>query len=98
MDYDLLISKRTEQDIDEVKIWYDEQQANLGMKFYFEVMEKLEDIKAAPQYYSFFYKNYRQLILPHFPYKIIFRIIKKKVFVWAVFHKSRNPADLLKRL
>jgi plasmid stabilization system protein ParE len=98
MAYQILLIEEAEKDVDEAVIWYEEQQTNLGIRFYFELLKTLEALKTNPQYYSFLHEEYRQVILIHFPYKIVFKIYADKVVVLAVFHTSRNPAELIKRL
>ena len=98
MAYEVVLTEEAEKDINDAVLWYEEQQTNLGIRLYFEVIENLDKIKIDPEHYSFLEENYRQLIVQHFPYKIVFKIFPDKIVVLAVFHTSRNPAELFKRL
>ena len=39
MAYEVLLTEEAEKDIDDAVLWYEEQQTNLGIRFYFEVLE-----------------------------------------------------------
>lgn len=97
MAYDLSITFNAEQDIDTTVLWYEDQQAGLGIRFHFAVLDGFEKLKKHPQHYSFFREDYRQLILKRFPFKILFKIVSKKVIVLGVFHVSRDMDELFNR-
>lgn len=97
MAYELSIILEAEQDIDDSVLWYEDQQNELGTRFHFEVLEGFEKLKRHPHNYSFFREDYRQLILKHFPFKIVFKINLKRVTVLGVFHTSRDMDELFKR-
>lgn len=98
MAYDVVIPEEAEQDADEAILWYEEQQRGLGVRFYFCLLEKLEKLKANPQYYFYIHEEYRRIVIDPFPYSIIYKITGATVLVLAVFHQGRNPAELLKRI
>lgn len=98
MAYDVIIPDEAEQDVDEAVRWYEEQQTGLGIRFYFCLLEKLEELRVHPQYYFYIHEEYRRIVVDLFPYNIIYKIIDSKVLVLAVFHQGRNPAEILKRI
>lgn len=98
MAYDLIILPGAEQDADEAIVWYEEQQEGLGIRFYYLLLEKFEELRFTPHNYSFIREEYRRIAINPFPYNIIYKIIGSEVLVLAVFHHSRNPAELLKRM
>lgn len=97
MAYELSITSDAEQDIDETTLWYEDQKAWLGIRFHFAVLERFKKWKQHPQHYSFFREDYRQLILKHFPFKIIFKIASLRIIILGVFHTSRDMDDLFKK-
>lgn len=98
MAYEVVLTEEAEKDIDESILWYEDQQTNLGIRFYFELLKNTSKLKSHPQYYSFIKEEYRQLVIPQFSYKIVFKNFSDMVVVLAIFHTSRNPKDLLKRI
>jgi hypothetical protein len=97
MVYEVILVHGADQDIDEAILWYEKKKFNLGICFYFEVLENLEKLKLHPQHYSFFQDDYRQVVLKSFPYKIVFKISSELVIVFAVFHTGRKDDEFFKR-
>lgn len=99
MAYNVLISLEAQQDIDKAILWYEAQQSGLGIRFYTELLSRLEKLEHHPEYYSFIYEDYRHAILHAFPFHIIFKIrITASVFVIAVWHTSKDTGNLFKRM
>jgi hypothetical protein len=76
----------------------EEQRSFLGSKFFDEFLFCLYKLAESPQHYGYAYKNFRQIVLPTFPYKIIYMITGNEVIIHAVFHLRQNPRELIKRL
>jgi hypothetical protein len=74
-------------------IWYEEQQAGLGIKFRNAVNDKLEHICKNPFHYKITYKSFRQALTDKFPFLIVYYADEKelKIIVISIFHTSRNP-------
>lgn len=98
MAYEVIIPGKAEQDIDEAILWYEEQQTGLGIKFYYSLLEKLEKLKVNPQNYYCIHEEYRRIVIDPFPYNIIYKIYNSTILILAVFHHSRNPVEILKRV
>ena len=98
MAYDVIIPEEAERDAYEAILWYEEQQPGLGNRFYLCLPEKLEKLKDNPQYYFNIHEEYRRIVIDPFPFSIIYKIADSTVLVLAVFHQTRNPAELLKRI
>jgi plasmid stabilization system protein ParE len=74
--------------------WYEEQQADLGDKFYKEVNYYLSLIENNPYQFPVKYvEELRIASLNKFPFIIIYWIDEpnNSVFVASIFHTSRNP-------
>jgi plasmid stabilization system protein ParE len=97
MAYKLILQSEVEDDIDEVYNWYEDQKAGLGEEFLTELAAFYGKLESHPAAFKKIKKSYRQVALKRFPYVIIFEIIKTEVFLYAVFHTSRNPKNKLKR-
>lgn len=98
MAFEVITLQSAEIDVENAVEWYEKQRAFLGLKFYDEFLLCLYKLAESPQHYGHAYKSFRQIVLPTFPYKIIYLITANEVAVYAVFHVSRNPKELIKRL
>ncbi|MFK7786745.1 MAG: type II toxin-antitoxin system RelE/ParE family toxin [Crocinitomicaceae bacterium] len=92
MEYNVILTLKCEQDIDEAFVWYEEQQMGLGLRFYREVRSHLDRLVTTPK--SFPVKldsSIRELTLSLFPFVIVYEIIGEEVMVYRVFSTSQNP-------
>lgn len=48
MVYNVLLSAEAQQDIDNAVLWYEKQQAGLGIRFYTELLNRLEKLERNP--------------------------------------------------
>ena len=99
MDYNIIISVEAEKDTNAAYCYYEIQQPGLGERFLDELSFFYKKLEQHPQYYSFTSENKtsRSVALKIFPYKIIYEIEDKDLFVYAVYHFHQNPKDLSKR-
>jgi len=98
MAFKVITLRPAKVDVEKAIEWYEEQKSTLDEKFYNEFLICLYKLSESPQHYGYAYKNFRQIILPTFPSKIIYLTIGNQVVVHAVFHVRRNPKELIKRL
>jgi len=92
MEYNVRLTLKCEQDIDEAFVWYEEQQNGLGLRFYREVRSHLDRLVTTPT--SFPVKlehSIRELTLTFFPYVIVYEIIGEEVMVYRIFSTSQSP-------
>ena len=76
--------------------WYEEQRQGLGEIFLAELDNCYKKLQSRPAASSKIKKNYRQARLKHFPYVIVYEIIRTDVVVLSVFHTRRNPKHKFK--
>lgn len=91
MVYKIVLTQIARKDILFAMDWYDDQQQDLGLRFY-------NDYAAARQYLSlnpFLFRKgthgFYELKLSIFPYLIIYDIMDNIVIIHAVFNTSKNP-------
>ncbi|MGH2644305.1 MAG: type II toxin-antitoxin system RelE/ParE family toxin [Chitinophagaceae bacterium] len=91
--YFIIISRHTQEEILNSWEWYEEQRKGLGDLFIENIMNRIQDIQDHPELYIIRYKGYREAMVNHFPFLIIFKINKREkiVRVLSVFHISRSP-------
>ena len=98
MKYSLTYHDKVEADIEDAYQWYEGKQEGLGERFFTELAVCCAQVKEHPEYYSKIGKSLRKVLLDRFPYIVTFEIIGSTIFVYAVFHTSRNPKEIAKRM
>ena len=80
-------------------IWYEEQQTGLGDRFEVEIDATIQGILQNPLRFKFISKMIRMARVRVFKkYGVYFRVGPDFIAIVSVFHSSRNPAKLRKRL
>lgn len=90
--YEIIVLKRAELEVDEIAEYYELKVEGLGVKFYKEYRNYIETLKTIP-FFKIKYDIVRTLPLKKFPYTIHFTIeeYNKKVIIQAVTSKHQNP-------
>ncbi|HTD67865.1 MAG TPA: type II toxin-antitoxin system RelE/ParE family toxin [Candidatus Limnocylindria bacterium] len=95
----IIFDSEARLEFDEAAAWYDDQQPGLGDRFEAEVQSIFRRIRENPARYQLVGQTVRQARLKIFKsYSIFFHVEPKFIGVVAVFHASRDPAELQRRL
>ena len=78
--------------------WYEEQKPGLGTAFLGRVEECLTAIQRSPKAFQPMGNDARRAVVKQFPYVIFYRVEKKVIYVYAVFHTSQDPKKWMDRL
>ena len=78
--------------------WYEERQTGLGQEFDRELLALFERIKQNPELFQKETELVRKARMPRFKYRIYFTVEGDEIGVLAIWHPSRNPEALLRRL
>ena len=79
--------------------WYDKERPGLGREFAREVIQVLHRARQQPEMFRTVRGRARKIRLKRFKAYSIYFAVKDDAFsVVAVFHGSRNPAELTRRL
>jgi plasmid stabilization system protein ParE len=97
MAYTIYVKPGVEEDIDHVYNWYEDQREGLGEEFLAELVVYYKKLELQPTVFGKASKSLRQAVLKKFPYIIVFEVSKAEVIIYAVFHRSRNPKNKLRR-
>lgn len=92
--FDIEILQTATFDLEDAHEWYEQQLNGLGERFIKEVDYYLSAIENNPYQFAIqFSGKYRFATLNKFPYRLVYNIDEssKCVYVFAVFHTSRNP-------
>jgi toxin ParE2 len=90
------ITPEAESEIDVAADWYEHQTAGLAVRFYDELESAYEVIARQPQIFSRVSprgsrREYRQFVLWHCSYSVIYEIDPPDLVVIAVTHNQRRP-------
>ena len=93
MKFKIVFAPPVKQDIQEAVYWYNSKQKGLGKRFLNELKNHINIIKENPQSFAVRYDNIRCLPIKEFPFMIHYTvdIDNKTIYIYAVFHTSRNP-------
>jgi plasmid stabilization system protein ParE len=78
-------------EFNEATDWYEQQRTGLGTKFVARVRETIGRIVADPERHPTLYLDVRKVLVPQFPYVVLYRDDRDEVLVISVFHTSRDP-------
>lgn len=100
MRYELILDTQAEDDIADAALWYEEQRTGLGEQFVLRFEEALDLLAENPHIFAQVYSHFRRALMKQFPYAIFYSIDVSQaiVEVIGVFHGSRNPEIIKKRL
>ncbi len=78
--------------------WYEERRPGLGQEFDAELLALFERIKQNPELFQKETAVVCKARMPHFKYRIYFTVEGDEIGVLAIWHPSRNPEALRRRL
>ena len=78
-------------EFDAAALWYDLQQAGLGMQFVSEINRVIDLASNYPERFPIKHIEIRCAQARRFPYSVFFRSEATRVVVLSVFHARRNP-------
>ncbi|MEP6467792.1 MAG: type II toxin-antitoxin system RelE/ParE family toxin [Parafilimonas sp.] len=96
----LIFNILAEKELLESVKWYNEQNKNLGINFYFAVQQLIEKISVSPEVYGYSKKPFREAAVPVLPYLIVYvyNSTKKSIYISSVFHTHRNPGKKFRKI
>ena len=94
----MIINTFAEADLEIAIDWYASRKEGLDQDFIEEIEKAIQRIEENPRQFAVVRKQIRMSVVKRFPYGIYFYITGDIINVFAVFHFSRNPKVLRKRL
>lgn len=98
MIYKLRFLPAVEEDVLSGYIWYESKARGLGEEFLRIFYVCLSEISRNPLLYPKVYHNFRRRLLRRFPYIIYFKIERKEIIVFGLFHSARDPQTIKRNL
>ena len=87
-----------EAELAEARLWYAQQQEGLDDALMQRVEEALLQIIQTPYAYQVVYRELRRAVLHQFPFAIFYQPIDDEIWVFAIYHSSRDPTKLRSRI
>ncbi|MBX9577835.1 MAG: type II toxin-antitoxin system RelE/ParE family toxin [Chthoniobacterales bacterium] len=91
----IILRQLAEQDLFEASSWYKTKEPTLGADFlatFERLLTRLEDHSKVSSRY---YKNFRRVMLPRFPYKVFYRLEDHEIIIFRVLHAKRDHRRFL---
>lgn len=92
MSYAFHVRVEAVREFSAVAIWYDKQRKGLGLLFLEDLQRCFTFIRENPQGFQLRKEDLRHAMLDDFPYRVVFKMKGKDVFVYQVRHTSRRPS------
>lgn len=71
--------------------WYNNERAGLGSTFVTAVERTVQTVAASPMVGSSVGKELRRILVPTFPYSVIYAVEEQRLWIVAVAHFRRRP-------
>ena len=78
--------------------FYERQAEGLGLDFIMTVQQAYERLLEAPASGPPFGRRLRRLLVPKFPYGLLYRVEPERIYIIAVMHLHRRPGYWPSRL
>ena len=88
----------SDRELDDAMEFYNEQLPGLGEQFFDELMHSLDLICTFPNSWKKVGENTRKLLLPRFPYLILYIPEEEKILITAIAHQHRSPEYYIDRV
>lgn len=86
-------------DMKDAYSYYEDLSEELAERFFNEYLNCLNKIEINPNYFGFYNLEFRRMLLPNFPYILLFRIVPGKiVLVSTLVYGGRNPSFINQQL
>ena len=100
MSFRVIFRAEAEAELNDAIVWYNLQTDGAGRRFSAEIREIISEAAKNPIRFGFAGPTTQKIKVLNWPYAIYFTLVKESslFIVVSIFHGSRNPADLRRRL
>ena len=100
MDFELMIHRQAEIDLEEILILYNNIKNNLGFEVYEEVYDYIQEIKSRPFSFRKETEQIRVCFTKRFHFAIYFVVVEDlfKIWIIGVINQKDNPNKLERRI
>jgi plasmid stabilization system protein ParE len=86
----LLVRPEAERDLAAACDWYEQKRSGLGDVFLDEVAIAMRELERDPERAHPYYRNFRRVLLPRFPYKVFYQVFAEQIVVFRVLHVKQE--------
>ncbi|MBP8137372.1 MAG: type II toxin-antitoxin system RelE/ParE family toxin [Candidatus Eisenbacteria bacterium] len=83
---------RAERDVAEARDWYESQSSGLGVRFVVTILTALSRLADEAERHPVYSRRTRRLLVPGFPYLVLYLVESDRVIVTGVVHTGRHPS------
>ncbi len=87
----VIFHETAELELIEAAEYYESIRKGLGMAFISEIERAIKQIRQHPDFAPVISKKIRRIVLPRFPYNILFSIKENSIQILAIAHQKRRP-------
>ena len=100
MSFRLEVRPQVGVDVASAADWYEVRQPGLGAEWVRAVRDSIEEIRRDPRLPRVRDqgRQIRWILLPRFPYRVVYRVMENVVIVYAVIHTARHDRQWQRRL
>ena len=101
MTFKVIAEAEAKREWNEAVDWYEDREAGVGLRFDDELRTFLQTLAQNPECFQLYRRlTHKAKVPPPWPHSVYFTIDRqhREVKVVAVWHGSRNPAELRRRL
>jgi plasmid stabilization system protein ParE len=85
-------------DLEDARNWYESCSNGLGEDFIHRTYSLFEELLLFPERHEKVYGCFRRALINRFPYSIYYHFSEDTIIIYGVFHSSRDPVQIIKRL
>jgi plasmid stabilization system protein ParE len=97
MNLPLVFGPQVQHDVDSAYEWYEKERPGLGERLLAAIRVNLARVQTDPHHFAVIYRRVRAALVETFPYVVYFRIERTRLFVLAILHGHRDPAEWQRR-
>ena len=98
MRYIIRLHPEAQRELREARDYYREIDIDLAVRLLTENDVAIRYLAGFPEAGAPLFETYRHVVLPHFPYMLVYAVAPKTVNILAVFHLRRDPAWMRQQL
>ena len=95
---DVILSPSALTDSEQARDWYERREPGLGYEFLDALDATIAKVAEYPGTFRFIRNPFRRCLMNRFPFMVVFEERDDCIWILAVFHTSRNPGDLDRRI
>lgn len=90
MKWFVLVRPEAERDMVAARDWYEGKRIGLGGEFLDALLSGIRVLEKTPERQPLYFRNFRRVLLPRFPYKIFYQVIGHQVVIFRVLHAKQE--------